>query len=590
MAAENAARDRLIPRRSSQIKDGFGINSDLPRDPFVPWNRWWWTRMFDAGINFIRIGQYENSSDYTSWEWVERKPGQYSVDSKLDDYVDSLVENGVHIEVQLLYGNPLYTSPAGRKLEIVSPEPGSFHNPDRSLYSVFWPPTTSTQIMAFTRYVEWMVQHFRGRVEYYEVWNEPNIDYWNPVSNPEDYGKLFKAAAAAIHQTDPNAKAVFGGLAGADRRYAERALKACNCAAHIDVFAYHNYPGYGHNLNPEAESAESDTNPSAKPLRDMVRAFPGMRKDLVFWDDEFNDGIPSWTGCDESVQAKYVPRGLIMDRAEDIRTFVWLIVGATDGNEFDDFGMLHGLRYRPDDFAPRKVFSALQNTYALFSDTHPDPSIGIESGMSSPNLPTPRICAFRSASGKAIIAYWLPILSKAGDQGPHATVSLKISGSGIEHPVLVDLMSGEKKSVAWTPGHDGSLEKLTLSDGVTAIADETYFDWPELPEAPSDLNVERAGTQIHLTWAVHGGNPDSTLIERRVGRQSKWQSVSTVPATTGSFDVAVWTGVADAVFYRVRTANAAGRSAYSNIATAPSNKKLRASNNRLSGRNLKESY
>ena len=29
--------------------------------------------MFDAGVNFIRIGQYENSSDYTSWDWVERK-------------------------------------------------------------------------------------------------------------------------------------------------------------------------------------------------------------------------------------------------------------------------------------------------------------------------------------------------------------------------------------------------------------------------------------------------------------------------------------------------------------------------------------
>src|SRR6266699_1087519 len=59
----------LVPRRSIQIHDGFGINSDLPRDPYVPWNRWWWTRIFDAGISFIRIGQYENSSDPTSWDW-----------------------------------------------------------------------------------------------------------------------------------------------------------------------------------------------------------------------------------------------------------------------------------------------------------------------------------------------------------------------------------------------------------------------------------------------------------------------------------------------------------------------------------------
>ena len=67
--------DHVPPKRSSQIKDGFGINSDMPRDPYLPWNRWWWTRMFDAGFKWIRIGQYENSSDYTSWDWIEQKRG-----------------------------------------------------------------------------------------------------------------------------------------------------------------------------------------------------------------------------------------------------------------------------------------------------------------------------------------------------------------------------------------------------------------------------------------------------------------------------------------------------------------------------------
>ena len=142
LSAEKDLPDHLIPRRSSQIHDGFGINSDLPRAPYLPWNRWWWTRMFDAGVNFIRIGQYENSSDYTSWDWVERKRGEYSVVPELDDYVDSLVENRVHIEIQLLYGNPLYTSPSGRAPQTITPEPGSFHNPDRSLYSAYWPPVT----------------------------------------------------------------------------------------------------------------------------------------------------------------------------------------------------------------------------------------------------------------------------------------------------------------------------------------------------------------------------------------------------------------------------------------------------------------
>jgi len=65
--------DHVPPKSSSQIHDGFGINSDLPRDPYLPWNRWWWTRMFDAGFKWIRIGQYENSSDRTSWDCIEQK-------------------------------------------------------------------------------------------------------------------------------------------------------------------------------------------------------------------------------------------------------------------------------------------------------------------------------------------------------------------------------------------------------------------------------------------------------------------------------------------------------------------------------------
>ncbi|MGA2589644.1 MAG: hypothetical protein ABSH32_06995, partial [Bryobacteraceae bacterium] len=185
-----SAQKRVPPKRSSQIVDGFGINSDLPREPYLPWDRHWWTSMFDAGVSWIRIGQYENTSDYTSWDWIEQKRGVMAIPQGLDDYVDSLVDNGVKIQVQLLYGNPMYTSRAGKLPDAIEPEPGGFHNPDRSLYSVFWPPKTPDQIAAFIKYVQFVVGHFRGRIRYYALWNEQDIDYWNPVPNPEDYGRL----------------------------------------------------------------------------------------------------------------------------------------------------------------------------------------------------------------------------------------------------------------------------------------------------------------------------------------------------------------------------------------------------------------
>lgn len=565
LAAEKDLPERLIPRRSSQIQDGFGINSDMPRDPYIPWNRRWWTRMFDAGVNFIRIGQYENSSDYTSWDWVERKRGEYSVVPELDDYVNSLVENGVHIEIQLLYGNPLYTSPAGHAPESIVPETGSFHNPDRSLYSVFWPPKTEEQLQAFTKYVAWMVNHFRGRVQYYEIWNEPNIEYWNPAANPEDYGRLFKASAPVVHATDPNAKVVFGGLAGADRKFAKRALDACDCAKEIDVFAYHNYPDYGHNRNPEAVHSDNDTNPSSKPLRDMVRSYPGIRKDLVFWDDEFNDGLASWTDSDEMVQAKYIPRGMLTDRATSVRTFVWLIVGATDGNEFDDFGMLHGLRFKADDFTPRPAYYALQNTNTLFSDTEPDTSISVKADATSASTGKPVIYTFKSSKGKAIIAYWLPVLSKPGIDYLAAKTTLQISNSGIQNPVLVDVISGKMTALSWKSGA-GMLENLPLRDSVMVIADRSYFDWPELPEAPSALNAMRTGLGIELSWKLHEGTPTFVSIERRDGRDGSWHAVSRLSGDATSYSDSAASKDTNEISYRVRAGNGSGASAYSNIA------------------------
>ena len=559
------SQNHLVPRRSIQIRDGFGINSDLPRDPYVPWNRWWWTRIFDAGISFIRIGQYENSSDPTSWDWVERKRGEYAIAQEVDDQIDSLVENGVHIEIQLLYGNPLYTSPAGRAPQMVTPAPGGFHNPDRSLYSVFWPPTTAEQVQAFSKYARWMANHFRGRAQYYEIWNEPNIDYWNPAPSPEDYGHLFKTVAPAIRAADPSAKIVFGALAGADRKFAKRALDACACGESIDVFAYHIYPDYGHNLNPEAIDDERHTSESPRALRDMVRGYAGIRKDLVFWNDEFNS-IPSWEGSDESVQAKYIPRGLIADRAAGVRTFVWLIVGATDGNESDDFGMLHGLMFRPEDFTPRPVFVALRNTITLFSDTKFDPSIQVHTDgvTTSPALLG---YGFRSPKNRAIIAYWLPVLSKAGDRSRAANVNLRITDSGIQNPVLLDVTSGEMTSLSWKPGTTDTLERVPLFDGVMAIADESYFDWTELPEAASELTVAREREGLRLAWKIHAGNPEFVSVESRIGEHGQWLSVAKLPAAETSFLDKQISHDKEPVSYRVLAQNAAGHSAYSNVAT-----------------------
>jgi len=557
--------DHIPPKRSSQITDGFGINSDLPREPYLPWERWWWGRMFDAGVKWIRIGQYENSSDLTSWDYVEQKRGVLAINPLLDEYVDSLRDNGIQIQVQLMYGNPMYTSPSGKLPDSIEPKPGSFHNDDRSLYSVFWAPRTPAQIEAFIRYVRFMVDHFKGKIHYWALWNEEDIGYWNPWGNPEEYGHLLKAMAKAVHETDPDAKVIYGGQADPMRDFAKRALDACGCAADIDVFAYHTYPGYGQNFNPESEDYGAYGPESPAKLRDLVRSYPGIRSDIQFWDDEFNS-IPSWEGSDESVQAKYIPRMLVYNWAAGVKTFVWLIASGTDGNEYDDFGMIHGLRNVAEDFTPRPVFFSLQNTNALFSDTKFDPSINID----SPGIPALRrksgfpfyTYGFRAKNGKAVVAYWLGAHSLPGNVFAPFYESLTLENTGIEHPVLIDVVSGEIRPLEWKEGSRNVLESVPVRDSVLAIADASYFDWNVLPEAPSSLRAQRGAGAVTLTWEVHGGNPTQSAVERRIADGS-WERIKTLPATTTEFtDSQAGRGE---VFYRVRALNDAGESAYSNI-------------------------
>src|SRR5947209_7587434 len=539
--------------------------------------------MFDAGFKWARIGQYENSSDRTSWDWIEQKRGVFASSPELEDFVDSLHDNGIEMQVQLIYGNVMYTSPSGKLPDVSVPETGSFHNDDRSLYSVFWPPTTPDQITAFNRYAGWMVNHFKDRIRYWALWNEQDIGYWNPWGNPEQFGKLIGPFVETVHRADPQAKVIYGGQADPSREFTQRAFDTCHCASGIDVYAYHTYPGYGKNMNPETMDYGAYQTESPRALRGLVKHYPGIKADIPFFDDEFNS-IPSWKGSDESVQAKYVPRGLVYNLAAGVKTFVWLLTAGTDGNEYDDFGLIHGMTLHGNDFTARPVFQALQNTNALFSDTKFDPTIEI----TAPDLPALRrqtgfpfmSFAFRSRSGKAIVAYWLAAHSLPGNVFPPIYGDLSLRNSGITHPVLVDVVSGEIRPIEWKRGTTDTLQALPLKDSVMAITDESYFDWPVLPEAPSSLNVTFSGNSSQLMWSLHGGESKGILVERRIesrtGNGARWERIAKLENTATEYTDP---GAANAqnAAYRVRAYNDAGESAYSNIAraTVPSHWNLR---------------
>jgi hypothetical protein len=175
---------------------------------------------------------------------------------------------------------------------------------------------------------------------------------------------------------------------------------------------------------------------------------------------------------------------------------------------------------------------------------------------------------FRSTVGKAIVAYWLAAHSVPGNVFPPLYATLSLKNTGITHPVLVDVLSGGIKPLTWKQGTTDTLETLPIKDSIMAITDESYFDWPVLPEAPSSLNLSVMGNTVKLEWQVHGGGPTGIVVERQIdqadGAKGTWSRIAKLPsAATEYSDSSLKKG--DHISYRVRAINGDGESAYSNI-------------------------
>jgi hypothetical protein len=305
-----------------------------------------------------------------------------------------------------------------------------------------------------------------------------------------------------------------------------------------------------------------------KALREAVRSYPGIRSDIVFWDDEFNTLPDLPHGNDETVQEKYVTRLMLYNWANGVASWIWELINDTSTSEGDNFGVIHGMMFKPTDFTPRLVFPAIQNLAALFSDTERDNSIAISSpdfaGIQADGGAPVLAYGFRSRTGKAVIGFWL-----AGHSWPHNAfvpkyVTLTLKNTGIKHPVLSIVHTGEIKPLEWKAGTQDTLEKVPLLDSVQAVTDASYFDWPVLPEAPSSLEVKIADDAAQVTWEPHGADTTTMVVERRLGDQGSWERLAKLPAGAKDYtDSHLSKG--QTVSYRVRALNEAGESAYSNV-------------------------
>lgn len=65
----------------------------------------------------------------------------------------------------------------------------------------------------YERYACKVVSHFKDKVKYWEIWNEPDVKtYWVPQDDMKTYTELLKRVYPAIKKIDPTCKILMGGV------------------------------------------------------------------------------------------------------------------------------------------------------------------------------------------------------------------------------------------------------------------------------------------------------------------------------------------------------------------------------------------
>jgi hypothetical protein len=203
-----------------------------------------------AGISFWR--------DELPWSTVEPAKGQYRIPDSADAAVDYTLSIGLEPLFILDYGNDNYGSDV----------------------------TTDEWLQGYLGYVEYMVTHFKGRIKYYEVWNEWNIGLGGMDKKYRDqadlYAKLLIETYKVIKEIDPTITVIGGVVAGGEEKWTEKFLQYPGAIDAMDVFSYHEYPD--NDISEFVEQAEI--------VRELLVKYG--RPDLPMWVTE--TGFPTHIG------------------------------------------------------------------------------------------------------------------------------------------------------------------------------------------------------------------------------------------------------------------------------------------------------
>lgn len=364
--------------------------------------------VYPLGFKWVHLSF---TTDVLNWQNVERTPGVYSVDPGADRVISKYAAKGT-IEILCL---------------------GVGEDPSR--------PTLNTpeQVDGYLGYVRFMVAHFKGRVGYYEILNEPDT-----MLSAEQYVDIVERAVPLIRAEDPFAKIIIGAGAGVweygypgygdHGRYSMdlaylKAVFGSRVAPLVDVLTWHAM--YGN----RADDPYYRTYPQTVAQLERVALANGFTGQFMAgemqWRTAFDPIDPLYTRYSETVSAKYLLRTTVLHRGLDLITII-----APSGVHEPDLPI-------------SKVIRANNNILAGATPGRVRATISTKAKLI-------RSYGFIRPKGELLLALWTDGLPRKRQPGPGTPATLTFAGQAGHRATVLDPLRRRQQTLV-TTNRKGSL-------------------------------------------------------------------------------------------------------------------------------------
>lgn len=208
------------------------------------------------------------------WSYIEKTPGVYNWEGA-DKRVDELLSGGNAI-LFIIHGVPDWAA--------IKPSPyGNIH-------ASYGP----RDVEVMKKFIRALVNRYKDRVKYWEVWNEPGCNVFAPddtvppkgyatPERAEEYVRILKATYEAIKEVDPEAKVV--GINGCPvfLVWTPEVLKAGG-GDYLDIIGFHNY------IRDNPNNFLSGEQNPIKKMKKIIKDYTG--RDIPLWDSETAFHLP----------------------------------------------------------------------------------------------------------------------------------------------------------------------------------------------------------------------------------------------------------------------------------------------------------